>query len=156
MSSCHSIQRILIVDDEPYNILSLQLLFRQVGYNMLNNIADRAYNGKHAINIVQESLLEGKHIYSLIFMDLSMPIVDGFVATKRIRQFYKQHKVTQPFIVACTGHVEYDYIKQAWHSHMDEVAPKPIDLTLLKAIIEENIKIEWWLGSRHYSNALKD
>ena len=77
-----------------------------------------------------------------------MPIFDGFAAIKCIRQLYKQHKVAQPFIVVCTVHVEDDYIKQAWRTHMDEVAPKPIDLTLLKAIIEENIKIQRGLPLR--------
>ena len=63
-------------------------MFRQVGYNLLNNIVNRAYIGKQAFALVSDSYNEGKHIYGLILMDLSMPQVDGFEATKKIRKFY--------------------------------------------------------------------
>ena len=129
------------MDDEPYNILGLQLMFRQVGYNMLNHIVDRAFNGKEALTLVSDSFNQGKHVYGLILMDLSMPILDGYEATKRIRNFYRRNQVTQPIVVACTGHVEEEYIHKAWKVHMDEVVPKPLNNELLKTILEEAITL---------------
>ena len=35
-------------------------------------------------------------------------------------------------IVACTGHIEKEYIKMAWDHEIDEVIPKPIDSEILK------------------------
>ena len=40
-------------------------------------------------------------------------------------------------IVACTGHVEEEFIKKAWSSQIDEVLPKPIKIDNLKEIILE-------------------
>ena len=132
----------MIVDDEPYNILSMQLLLGQVGYNMLNYMVDRAYNGKEALTLVSESFFEQKHVYGLIFMDLSMPILDGYEATQRIRHFYNTHHINQPKIIACTGHIEDEYIKKAWRTKIDEIAPKPINNTLLKTILDETFNLK--------------
>lgn len=135
-----AVKRILIVDDEPYNILGLQLLFRQVGYNLLNLMVDRAYNGKEAMALISDSYHDGKHVYGLIFMDLSMPIMDGYEATKRIRSFYKRFNVCQPTIIACTGHIEEEYIKKAWKHDINEVVPKPLHEPLLKSILKDVVE----------------
>ena len=42
-------------------------------------------------------------------------------------------------IVACTGHIEEEYIKQAWVYEIDEIVPKPVNIEILKAIVEEMI-----------------
>ena len=44
-------------------------------------MVDRAYNGKEALTLVSDSYNQGKHVYCLILMDLSMPILDGYEAT---------------------------------------------------------------------------
>ena len=46
-------RRILLVDDEPYNILALQVLLYQCGYPNLKQLIDVAYNGKEAFDLVQ-------------------------------------------------------------------------------------------------------
>ena len=45
-------RRILIVDDEPYNLLSLQIQILICGYPQLKHMIDTANNGKQAIEIV--------------------------------------------------------------------------------------------------------
>ena len=54
---------------------------------------DRAYNGLEALNKVQDNLLQGKHNYGLILTDISMPVMDSFEATEKIRNFYRTHKI---------------------------------------------------------------
>ena len=71
-------KRILVVDDEPYNVLSIQLIMSRLGIKDIGRLVDRAYNGKEALKKVKDSLLNCKHVYGLILTDISMPIMDGF------------------------------------------------------------------------------
>lgn len=61
----------------------------------------------------------------MILIDQSMPIMDGIEATRRIRKFVEVNELIQPYIIACTGHTEEIYIRQAWNNGIDEIIPKP-------------------------------
>lgn len=43
-----------------------------------------------------------------------MPILDGYQSTKQIREFIKSKGLIQPMIIACTGHIEEEYVNKAW------------------------------------------
>ena len=43
-------------------------------------------------------------------------------------------------VVACTGHTEEEYIQKAWRNEMDEVVAKPINLEIIKDILEEIVE----------------
>ena len=43
-------------------------------------------------------------------------------------------------IVACTGHIEEEFIKKAWLHDIDEVLPKPVNIETLSEIFKEIIK----------------
>ena len=45
-------RRILIVDDEPYNLLALQIILFQCGFPKIKYLIDTAYNGKEAVELV--------------------------------------------------------------------------------------------------------
>ena len=71
-----------------------------------------------------------------------MPFMDGFECSRSIRNYYNLQSIIQPLIIACTGHVEDNYISKAWSMEIDEVAPKPISNELLTAILDEHVNIE--------------
>lgn len=129
-------KRILIVDDEPFNILGMQITLKQLKIRGLSQFVDRAFNGLEALKKVKQGLETGSHIYGLILTDISMPVMDGFEETEGIRNFYRTHNAPQPMIVACTGHVEDDYIKRAWACEIDEVIPKPISVERLSQVFK--------------------
>ena len=81
--------------------------------------------------------MSNSHMYGLIITDVSMPILDGFQTSQRIRSFYRINKAPQPKIVACTGHVEEELTKKAWQHEVDEIMAKPINMELLKEIFTE-------------------
>lgn len=58
--------------------------------------------------------------------------MDGYEATDKIRKFLRTNGLTQPMIVACTGHTENEYIKKAWRHHMDEVVAKPANTEVIQ------------------------
>jgi CheY-like chemotaxis protein len=80
-------KRILIVDDEPYNIVGMKVLLPQASDLSILDYVDEAKNGKEALDKIVKSYRMGQHCYGLIFMDCNMPIMDGFEATDMIRNF---------------------------------------------------------------------
>ena len=73
-------------------------------------------------------------------MDISMPFKDGYQASKEIRQLCEIHKIEQPYIIACTGHTEQQYIQQAWECQIDEVLPKPASVDIMVSILFHFLK----------------
>ncbi len=79
---------------------------------------DSAFNGEEAVEAVMQTATHEGSCYSLILMDLNMPFMDGFEATKQIKErLSSQFNVRQsshPKVVAVTGHVEPEYIQKCY------------------------------------------
>jgi len=93
---------------------------------------------------VAENGLEAVHQYGvdpssfeLILMDMSMPIMDGFVATETIRAMEDRGKWDRCRIIAVTGLGSEEDRKQAYQSGVDGFLLKPASLKKLRALIEE-------------------
>ena len=87
-----------------------------MGPKNIKNVIDTAKNGLEALTLVKLAHIQNDnaYCYGLILMDLSMPIMDGYEATERIRDFLKRKNLPQPMIVALTGHTHEDFIVKAW------------------------------------------
>ena len=83
----------MIVDDEPYNVLGLTIILQQSGFTNIQSIVDTAYTGQQALDLVINAYEQGKESYGLIFMDCSMPIMDGYTASEKIKKFIKKSGV---------------------------------------------------------------
>ena len=70
----------------------------------LYKLIDTANNGIDCINKIKAAR-ENNISYSLIFMDLSMPILDGYEATVELRDLHKDGQM-QPKVIAVSGHVD--------------------------------------------------
>jgi YesN/AraC family two-component response regulator len=133
-------KRILIVDDEPYNILGLKILMPQASNINILSVIDEAKNGQDAVKKVIAAYNNGEYSYGLIIMDCNMPIMDGFDATDYIRNFLTSRDFQQPKIIACTGHTDDEYIEKAWYHRMDEFLMKPTNIDVLQSILKESIE----------------
>jgi CheY-like chemotaxis protein len=100
---------------------------------------DHAPSGQEAVHMIANTFSRGDSHYGMIFMDLNMPVLNGFETTDKIRSFYKKKNFQQPMIIACTGHTEDEYIQKAWHHKMDEFIMKPTKIEVLKSIIQEMV-----------------
>lgn len=125
-------QRILIVDDDTLNVVGL----KEVLQAMHEDEVDTAFSGQQSIDMASLALQKG-HPYSLIFMDLQMHEVDGFMAARELSKLYFGRD--KPQIVAVTGHVEPGFIQKAWEHDIDEFVAKPVKEDLLRKIIGENM-----------------
>ena len=71
-----------------------------------------------------------------------MPLKDGYQATKEIRAVCDNQSVEHPYIVACTGHTENQYVDLAFKSKFDEVVAKPAKVDILEVILQEILVFE--------------
>lgn len=111
----HSGHKILLVEDNPINQkLALKLLER-IGYQ-----ATVAINGQDALLRIQEEN------WDLILMDLQMPIMDGFEATKHIRDGSCGDDKKSIPIVAMTANAMLDEIQHCRDIGIQDFVPKPI------------------------------
>jgi CheY-like chemotaxis protein len=135
-----------VIDDEPYNLKAMEIILlfacRQLNLNteVIKGIIDFCSSGLEAVERVKTEFMEHNQAYGLVITDLSMPGLDGFQVSMKIREFYDQNNFAQPYIVACTGHSEEMYIKRAWTHLIDEVIPKPARKEVVQEILEQVIK----------------
>ncbi|KAL4466677.1 hypothetical protein ABPG72_016794 [Tetrahymena utriculariae] len=121
---------ILIVDDNEFNIYTLEIRLKMYGF-----ITDRATSGMAAIQIVKNKLEINTccSLYQLIFMDIDMPVKNGYETTYEILQFYKEKKIQgPPPISACTAFVQQSEKAKAIQSGMQFYITKPINQGLLE------------------------
>lgn len=83
-ASCDCQATVLIVDDNAFNLFPLEMMLRQLGLH-----SEKASGGKEAIDqfIANRKKQCCKVKFQLVLMDLNMPEVDGFMATKKILSY---------------------------------------------------------------------
>ena len=94
---------------------------------------DVAQNGKEAVDFFSQA---PDYYYDLIFMDIQMPILNGYEATVAIRSLQKHGAKTIP-IIAMTANAFSDDIALSKISGMNEHIAKPLDLQKLKTVLEK-------------------
>ena len=104
----------------------------------LEAILDTATDGEEAFNMFKEMVEKGG-TYGVIFMDCSMEPMNGYESTSLIKNFCKENKIKPPYVVACTGHTEEEFIKLAQTSGMDEVVAKPCKIEELQRVLRERL-----------------
>ncbi|KAH8426561.1 putative sensor histidine kinase/response regulator [Aspergillus melleus] len=121
--------RVLVVDD---NSINLKLMLTFMKKRNLETL-DAAENGKLAVEAV-ERLAEG---YDLIFMDMSMPVMDGFEATRAIRSLEKERDGESAIIIALTGLSSSRDESDALASGVDLFLTKPVSFKEVSRLLEE-------------------
>lgn len=113
---------ILLVEDNAINMEIAKEILSATGA-----IIEMAENGSEAIQKVEES---EENYYSMIFMDIRMPIMNGYEATVIIRQLDRED-VKQIPIIAMTADAFTEDIKRAKEAGMNDHIAKPIDIDKL-------------------------
>lgn len=114
--------KILIVEDNAVNRSVLADMLEAMGHSV-----QEAVNGADALE------KEKAIAFDLIFMDISMPVMDGIEATKRIRSGAGRNLHTH--IVGLTAHGREEFRENAVAAGMDQFHTKPIRLDALHSII---------------------
>ena len=114
--------QILMAEDNPVNLKVALLMLRNLGYE-----ADVATNGVEVLAAIE------RRSYDMILMDVQMPEMDGFEATRLIHQSLAAEQ--RPTIIAMTAHALRGYREKCLAAGMDDYISKPIKLEPLQAIL---------------------
>ncbi|MBA3026356.1 MAG: response regulator [Sulfurimonas sp.] len=114
--------RVLIAED---NLINQKVIIGLLGDSGIEVVV--ANNGKEALDI-----LEYDHNFSIIFMDVHMPIMNGFEATKFIRENPRYNHIA---IIALSGDIADSDIKKMLAAGMDEHLEKPLRIDALYDIL---------------------
>ena len=114
--------RVLVVDDEPMNVYVCESLLK------LNKFqGESCASGYRALRLVRDRVKNKIPLHDIIFMDYSMPGLDGLQTTVEIRKICEKHKIqASPKIICLTAYTDPKYRKMALESGMDDFMTKPI------------------------------
>ncbi len=121
-AGCGPELRILMAEDNAINQRVAKLILQRAGY-----VIDVAKNGKEAV----DSHLS--HPYDVILMDCQMPVMDGFEASRSIREASQP----QPVIIAVTANALVGEREKCLEAGMDDYLSKPFRADQLVAIIQK-------------------
>jgi CheY-like chemotaxis protein len=124
-------RKILVVEDNLDNQNLVKNILLKSGYSV-----EIVGDGLAAVNASKEFR------YSLILMDVQMPVMDGFEATLRIREWELQNNVERTPIIALTAHALEGYREKCLENQMDDYITKPLRKQVLFDTIDK------WLDPR--------
>jgi len=118
---------VLLVEDQAANRRVAQRMLQRMGIQVIC-----AENGREAVQMFQQ------HRFSLIFMDMQMPEMDGLEATRRIRELEQRHDGSPSHtpIIAMTANAMESDRHTCLHAGMDDHLPKPISFEQVEEQLE--------------------
>ncbi|MEO6632406.1 MAG: response regulator, partial [Mucilaginibacter sp.] len=121
-------KKVLIVDDDMRNIFALSSALQ--GYDMIVEVAG---DGQEAID-----KLEAANDIDIVLMDIMMPVMDGYEATRYIR---RQNKWARLPVIALTAKAMMDDREKCIAAGANDYITKPVDMDRLISLMQ------LWLGN---------
>ncbi len=118
--------RVLVADDDATNLEIAAFLLEEIGF-----VADMADDGQQAVDLAQG------HNYTVVFLDVQMPVMDGLEAARRIRQL-PGYTLTPVF--AMTGNAFLEDRQRCAEAGMDYFISKPVEHEMLYQTILQALR----------------
>ena len=122
---------ILLAEDNELNMEIAEFLLQNEGADVT-----KAWNGQEAVELFRKS---GPGGFDVILMDIMMPVMNGYEATKMIRSLDREDAKEIPIIAMTANAFTEDRIR-AKEAGMDEHIAKPVDVGLLIKVIHKLVK----------------
>ena len=126
---------ILLAEDNELNMEIAEFMLQNEG-----TVVTKAWNGQEAVELFRKSK-PGE--FDVILMDIMMPVMNGYEATKMIRSLDREDAKTIP-IIAMTANAFTEDRLRAKEAGMDEHIAKPVDGKLLIKVIHKLMKHNFW------------
>ncbi len=121
--------KVLVAEDNTVNQMVIKAILQKFSID-----ADLVENGQQAVDLFLRQL---KSPYQMVLMDIEMPEMDGFMATKRIREIERIYHLPETVIFALSAHALKEHEKESLQSGMNGHLKKPINVDKLeKALIQ--------------------
>ena len=121
-------KRVLLVEDNELNREISEELLTAIGVEV-----EQAEDGKQAVEKVQSS---SPYHYDLIFMDIQMPVMNGYEAARRIRSLDREDTGKVP-IIAMTANAFADDVREAYDAGMNDHVAKPVEVGKLVEVLQK-------------------
>lgn len=119
---------VLVVEDHEINMYIMHNYLENVGINMKG-----VYNGEEAVKAIE---MADDWEYDIVLMDIQMPVMNGYEATRRIRSIDREYAKVVP-IYALSANAFDEDIRKAVVSGMDGHIAKPVQLEILYNVIRQ-------------------
>lgn len=123
--SSGGVPHVLLVEDNPINRKVAQQMLRSLGCRV-----DSAEDGQQALSALEQ------HPYAVVFMDCQMPVLDGWEATRQLRERERTQGRARVPVVAVTASSRPAEVNRCYAVGMDEVMIKPVGLQHYAACLE--------------------
>lgn len=121
-------KRVLLVDDVDLNREIAQIILEEAGF-----VVETAPDGTDAVQMVENA---PEHYYDAILMDVQMPIMDGYEATRTIRNMPRDDVKTLP-IIAMTANAMDEDKEAALKNGMSDHIAKPLDIDVFISVLKK-------------------
>jgi len=122
---CRLARKLLVVEDEPVNLLGLKALLERKGYWVVT-----ARNGLEALDALRRTR------FDCILMDIQMPVMDGLEAVRHIRSDKEFAAVAGVAVIAVTAYAQTGDRERFLAAGMDDAVTKPVAIDALEAVID--------------------
>lgn len=128
--------RILVAEDNSISTKVIRGMLRKLDLQ-----PDTAGNGEEALEAMKA------HRYDLVLMDCEMPVLDGFEATRRLREWEASEGLPRTPVVALTAHIFSEHRERAREAGMDGHMAKPVEMSQLREVIAHWLEVRNSVGS---------
>ena len=117
--------KILIVDDFPDNVFLLEEIITNLGFE-----ADSVSNDEQAVDAVRTGN------YQLVFMDIEMPVMNGFEAAEEIRELPEPKN--EILIIAISAHSQEFFAEKVHRTGINDYISKPYTFQKIVTVLQRN------------------
>lgn len=123
-------KRVLLVEDIEMNREIAEVILTESGFEV-----ESASDGTDAVDMVKRS---EEYYYDVVLMDVQMPIMNGYEATRTIRSLPRKDVRTLPIIAMTANALEEDKAA-ALKSGMNDHIAKPLDIELFMEVLSKHL-----------------
>ncbi len=113
-------KKVLIVEDEPLVLLAEQQMIRKMGC-----LVECAENGEVALKLVQAKNVKMETKYDLVLMDINMPVMNGYIASRKIKDAVQSGEIVDVPIVCLSAQESVEHKEKCEESGINERSNSP-------------------------------